>query len=95
MADQPKSRGLLTWLALVLITLASWGLGNGAGPAATGTGSSLAFTVLLLAFIKLRLIMRHFMEVRMAPAVLRWICDAWLACAYAALAVTYYTATPG
>ena len=41
--------------------------------------------VLVLALVKSRLIIRYFMEVRSAPAWLKWATDAWLAVLFVAV----------
>ena len=45
--------------------------------------------IVLIAAVKVRLVMRHFMEVRRAPLALRLVCDGWLLAA-TALIVTVY-----
>jgi len=66
----------LIWLLLVAATGASWWLGHqpdsdaGRHPAAVG--------LILIAAIKVRVVVRHFMEVRQAPRTLRWVLDGWL-----------------
>jgi hypothetical protein len=46
---------------------------------------------MLIAAVKVRLVMGHFMEVRRAPLALRLVCDGWLL-AVTALIVTVYLA---
>ncbi len=82
------------WLVLVLATAASWWLGGG-GSTAPGLSARLASGVLLLvAFIKVRLIVRYFMEVRHAPFALRAGFDAWIGGVFFAVLVLYLRA-PG
>jgi Prokaryotic Cytochrome C oxidase subunit IV len=66
------------WVALSVITVISWWLGpaHHTGPPAASTGVTVA--VLALGFIKARLIIRYFMEVRTAPLWLRFSTDVWL-----------------
>ena len=45
--------------------------------------------VLLVAFFKARMVLMIFMEVRDAPAALRWSCEAWVIVACAAVIITY------
>ena len=73
----PYFRSTLTgvWALLSLMTIASWWTGTRSdGEAYT----LITASVLLLALIKSRLVMRYFMEVRFAPRWLRLICDVWL-----------------
>ena len=57
------------------MTIASWWTGTRSdGKAYT----LITASVLLLALIKSRLVIRYFMEVRFAPRWLRLTCDVWL-----------------
>ncbi len=67
------------WLILVAISLAYLWIDH----AATHQGFPTASTVvtvaaICLALIKVRIIMREFMEVRAAPVVLRRLTDVWV-----------------
>ena len=76
------------WLALVTITIGSWWL----APAHSGTAEAsvpITAVVLVLALIKSRLIIRHFMEVRTAPRWLKASTDAWLVVLFGAVFVIY------
>jgi heme/copper-type cytochrome/quinol oxidase subunit 4 len=68
-------RTTVVWLVLVGLTVASFWVGTGHLPAG-GTQSSAA-AVVGAAFVKAHLVGRHFMEVRDAPAPLRWVFGAW------------------
>jgi Prokaryotic Cytochrome C oxidase subunit IV len=72
------------WAVLVLATCLSWYLGDGHGPRTAG---SLA--VLAVAFAKVHLVGRHFLELRGAPPVLRRLFDGWCAGACTLLIVLY------
>lgn len=39
---------------------------------------SVVASIVLIAVVKVRFVIWHFMEVRHGPSWLRWICDAWL-----------------
>jgi Prokaryotic Cytochrome C oxidase subunit IV len=79
---QPVS---IVWAALMLATCAStWLLSKN-----SVTPEVATVAILLIAAVKVRLVMRHFMEVRLAPLALRLICDGWLL-AVTALIVTVY-----
>jgi hypothetical protein len=45
--------------------------------------------IMLIAAVKVRLVIRYFMEVRRAPLALRVVCDGWLL-AVTALIMTVY-----
>jgi hypothetical protein len=82
----------LTWGLLLGITLLSWGWSSAGG--SPDLRLQTGAVILALAFVKVRLIMRHFMGVHAAPAALRWICDGWLVCTCLALIVTIRVAVP-
>ena len=75
----------IVWAALMLATCAStWLLSNNAVTPKVAT-----VAMMLIAAVKVRLVIRYFMEVRLAPLALRLICDGWLL-AVTALIVTVY-----
>ena len=75
----------IVWAALMLATCAStWLLSNNSVTPGVAT-----LTIMLIAAFKVRLVMRHFMEVRRAPLSLRLVCDGWLL-AVTTLIVTVY-----
>lgn len=65
-------RVTLVWLLLVVITLASW-----ESVGVTGGARIASFAVLVIAFVKARLIGLEFMELRHAPLPLRIAFEAW------------------
>jgi len=74
-----KSRAITyVWVILSAIAVVSWFLGPArvAGPVVASVPITVA--VLAMAFIKARLIIGYFMEVRTAPVWLRLATDAWL-----------------
>ena len=75
----------IVWAALMLATCAStWLLSKN-----SVTPEVATVAIMLIAAVKVRLVMRHFMEVRRAPLALRFVCDGWLL-AVTALIVTVY-----
>jgi heme/copper-type cytochrome/quinol oxidase subunit 4 len=75
----------IVWAALMLATCAStWVLSKN-----SVTPEVATVAIMLVAAVKVRLVMRHFMEVRRAPLALRLVCDGWLL-AVTALIVTVY-----
>ena len=75
----------IVWAALMLATIAStWLLSNN-----SVTPEVATVTIMVIAAIKVRLVMRHFMEVRRAPLALQLVCDCWLL-AVTALILTVY-----
>ena len=75
----------MVWAALMLATFAStWLLSNN-----SITPEVTTVAIMVIAAVKVRLVMRHFMEVRRAPVALRFVCDGWLL-AVTALILTVY-----
>jgi heme/copper-type cytochrome/quinol oxidase subunit 4 len=75
----------IVWAALMLATCATtWLLSKN-----SVTPEVATVAIMLIAAVKVRLVMRHFMEVRRAPPALRFVCDGWLL-AVTALIVTVY-----
>lgn len=70
----PERAPLLAWLALMLATALSWSLGANHGVAHGSTAAS----IIILAFLKVHLVGRYFMDLRHAPAVLSRVFDAWV-----------------
>jgi hypothetical protein len=85
-----RKSATVVWLLLVLATGASWWLSGGVGTSHAVAAAAL----LLLAFVKVRLIVMYFMEVHWAPIALRLGFDAWVTAVYCALLLLYLR-TPG
>ncbi|BBZ36268.1 cytochrome C oxidase subunit IV family protein [Mycolicibacterium confluentis] len=88
---RPDSARTMTWvwLALTVITVGSWWLAPANAEGTVQASTPITALVLALAFIKGRLIIRHFMEVRTAPKWLKLATDAWLATLVVAVFVIY------
>ena len=67
------SRLTMVWAALVLATVVSWTLGadRDISPRATGVA------VIVIAFVKIWIVGRNFMELRRAPLLLMITFDLW------------------
>ncbi len=63
------------WLLLLAITAGSWAISM---QGATSVNAWAAPGILVLSFLKVRLVIRYFMDVRGAPAALKWACDVWI-----------------
>lgn len=61
------------WLVLIAATAATWYLGE---VGAAGTGAIVA--MLVIAFVKGRLVILDFMELRSAPLLWRLLLEGWL-----------------
>jgi len=80
---------IYVWAILVAVTIASWRLGRGTD-APFHVDQMITIGVLLVAAVKARLVIHYFMEVRHAPAWLKWTCDGWLALLFLALFGFYW-----
>ena len=65
------------WAVLVTVTCLSWWLGRG-GHLAPSTNVVTSVTVLLVAFVKIRLVGLYFMELKNAPLALRAIFESYV-----------------
>ncbi|WP_354701658.1 hypothetical protein DSM112329_01984 [Paraconexibacter sp. AEG42_29] len=84
---------VVVFAALAVATLVSWWLGIDEG-GAPGEGASVGTAaVIVIAFVKVRLVGRHFMELRDAPAVMRIVLDAYVVVVCAALIAIYVATT--
>lgn len=78
------------WIILSAITIVSWWLAPSHDHGVPAAPSALiTVAVILLAFIKGRIIIRYFMEVRTAPRWLKLATDAWLTVLWVAVLVIY------
>ena len=79
----------VAWLVLSAITVISWWLapGHSGGNASASIPITVAAT--LLGFVKGRMIIRYFMEVRSAPRWLRRAPTLWLAVLWTSILVIY------
>lgn len=77
------------WLVLTAITIASWWLAPGHSGAVAVPNVAITVAVVVLGFIKGRLIIRYFMEVRTAPRWLKVATDAWLAVLWLGILTIY------
>ena len=68
------------WLLLMLATSLSWWLGQDHGLSSEQNSNYriISSGLILIAFIKVRIVIRYFMEVREAPLALKLVCDGWV-----------------
>ncbi|MDA2893759.1 cytochrome C oxidase subunit IV family protein [Mycolicibacterium sp. BiH015] len=79
----------VVWLALTAITVVSWWLAPGHSGGHGGASIPITVAAIVLGFVKCRLIVGYFMEVRTAPKWLRHSTDAWLVTLWTAVLVIY------
>ena len=86
--DRPERRLVLRWLLLVALTLTSWESINHVGWL---TDARLPATAaIVLAFIKVRIVVLDFMEVRHAPIGLRVALETWVIVACGSILAMYW-----
>jgi hypothetical protein len=85
-----ERRLIVTWLALSAITMTQLGVGSLEGQVALRPNAAITSGAIVLALVKVRIIMREFMEVRHAPAWLCRLTDLWLAFAGVSLLGGYF-----
>lgn len=81
-------RNSIVLAVLVALTMTAWLIGTGQENA-QATVKISGVTMLILAFLKVRVVMREFMEVRHAPRALRLVCDVWCLVATTATTTSY------
>ena len=77
------------WLLLSLVSAAYLLLGRPGDPAALQANAAITIGVIAIALVKVRIIMREFMEVRHAPPLLHRFTDLWLVVTACALIGIY------
>ena len=75
----------IVWAALMLATCAStWLFSKN-----SVTPEVATVAIMLVAAVKVRLVIKYFMEVRRAPLALRLVCDGWLLAVTAVIMTVY------
>ena len=72
-----SQRTSVVWFLLVAATGLSWSMGSGLWSADPGNAGLLSTVLIGVAFIKVRFVIRYFMEVREAGTILRLVTDLW------------------
>jgi hypothetical protein len=85
-----EKRLIVVLLALSAITLSQLGVGSLAGPDALRPNAAITASAIVIALLKVRIILREFMEVRHAPALLCRVIDLWVAFAGVSLLGCYF-----
>lgn len=84
-----ETRLAIVWLALSLISATSLLVGGTDAEAGLQASAAITVGVIAVALIKVRIIMREFMEIRHAPPLLNRLTDLWLATTAASLLGIY------
>jgi len=84
-----EKRLFVVWLALSLLSMLQLWLSSYNSQETFTPNATITFSVIAMALIKVRFIMREFMEVRHAPPLLSRFTDIWLLITAVALLGTY------
>jgi hypothetical protein len=93
-SSRSDKRLLAVWLALSAITLAQLGVGSVAGRDVLTSNAAVTAAAIVIALVKVRVILREFMEVRHAPRFLCRLTDLWVGFAGVSLLGAYFAGTP-
>jgi hypothetical protein len=85
-----EKRLIVVWLALSAVTIAQLGFGSAGGRDALAPNSAITAGAIGIALFKVRVILREFMEVRHAPALLGRLTDLWVVFAGVSLLGCYF-----
>jgi len=85
-----SARMTWTWIVLSVITAISWTLGSKHGDAPFEPNMAITAAVVVFSLVKVRFIIREFMEVRTCPNWIKRLSDAWLLTVLAVLGSIYY-----
>jgi hypothetical protein len=88
-----EKRPVVVWLALSAITIMQLWVGESDGQAALMRNSAIAVSAVGIALVKVRIIIREFMEVRHAPVLLGRLTDLWVVLTGAVLLGGYLAGT--
>jgi hypothetical protein len=78
------------WLALSAITLAQLAVGSLGEQNSLAPNAAIASSAIMIALIKVRFIIREFMEVRHAPVLLSRLTDLWIVLTGVSLLGSYF-----
>jgi len=83
-------RLILVWLVLSAITLTQLGVGSVDGSDSLRPNAAVTSSAIVIALVKVRIIVREFMEVRHAPVLLCRLTDLWVVLAGVSLLGSYF-----
>jgi Prokaryotic Cytochrome C oxidase subunit IV len=82
-----RTRITLVWFFLIAATALSWEMGHGIG---FNDLRYASIAIIVVAFIKVRLVILDFMEIRHAPVVMRIVGELWVALICTTLVLLYW-----
>jgi caa(3)-type oxidase subunit IV len=83
--SRPDTRLVIIWLALIALTLLSFG----AGESHLRDGAPVFAVVIVAALVKVRFVILDFMEVRSASWLLRLVLEGWIVALAAVLLILF------
>ena len=91
MKPATSPRLALAWAALAAITLLAWQIGARHAGTVPRPDGIVAISAIAITLVKVRVILREFMDVRSAPTRLKLVTDGWLALFGAAMLAAYFS----
>jgi hypothetical protein len=88
-----EKRLLVVWLVLSGITLGQLALGSVGERAVLTPNAAVSVGAIVIALVKVRIIVREFMEVRHAPVLLCRLTDLWVVLTGVSLLGAYFVGT--
>lgn len=85
-----NNRLVIAWVVLAGVTLFAWWIGARHGPGPLRPDAAVAVSAIAITLIKVRVILREFMDVRSAPPRLKHVTDAWLIIFGGAMLIAYF-----
>jgi hypothetical protein len=85
-----SARTTYVWVGLSAITVVSWGLASARDGSHLVANTPITIGVLAIGAVKVRLIIREFMEVRQAPAWLRRFTNVWIVVLWITVLAIYF-----
>ena len=89
MSTRFEKRLIVVWLALSAITILQLGVSSLDARESLTPNAAVTSGAILIAMLKVRIILREFMEVRHAPGLLRRLTDLWVVLAGVSLLGSY------
>lgn len=90
MSISSQSRLRIAWFVLSAITLIAWWIGARHGDGPVRPDPAVGLSAMAITLFKVRVIIREFMDVRHAPARLKYVADAWLIVFIIAMIIAYF-----
>ncbi len=93
MAQLFRNRITFVWFILAAAALLSWIVGGSYAPGDEAAARNATVVLMVIAFVKVRLVIMHFMEAGIAPLPLRLVANAYVVGVCAAVLFMFFGAT--